>query len=50
MIRQVWVVDADTLHDDVWLQSFQDMFAARGGRIIALGDREIAPTPDPVAM
>ena len=49
-VRLLWVVDDDALDEVVWLQSFQDLFAARGGRIIALGDREIAQSQDLVAM
>ena len=42
-IELIWVVDGDSLDQQVWRQGCQDMVAARGGRIVAFGDREIAP-------
>ena len=41
-VRLVWVVDADRLADDIWLQSHQDMLAGQGGRLVAVGDAQIA--------
>ena len=63
-IRLVWVVDADRLADDVWRQSHQDLLAGQGGRVVAIGNLEIAevtlgradlrsitmPRRDPVAL
>ncbi|MGZ9812346.1 competence protein CoiA family protein [Pseudoroseicyclus sp. H15] len=41
-IRLVWVVDADRLTEEVWRQSHQDLLAGQGGRLIAIGDVEVA--------
>ena len=41
-VRLVWVVDGDRLVDDIWWQSHQDMLAGQGGRLVAIGDAQLA--------
>ena len=41
-MRLVWVVDADRIDDAVWRQGHQDLLAGQSGRLLALGDAQVA--------